>query len=127
MARVINIRAPKSMQLRTMNAKEIEAQVSKLSDQTLEHLPKEARPVGVNAIAVSQVVPGTRSEQGFWAEWTRACCDRRDVIADFVDPVIDQFEIPASPFATELGGMHVESQMRIVELEHPTLHRKASK
>lgn len=127
MAKVIEIRAPKSMELRKMGAKEIEAQVSRMADQTLEHLPKDARPVGINAVSLSQAIPGSAVEGGVWAEWTRACCNRRNLIEEFVDPVVDQFEIAATPFSAELGGQHVESQMRIIELEHPTMHVKADK
>jgi hypothetical protein len=126
MAKVIRIRAPKSMELRKMGAKEVEAQVSRMADQTLEHLPKDAVPVGVNAVSMGQMIPGSAVEGGVWAEWTRACCDRRNLIEEFVDPVVDQFEIAATPFSAELGGQHVESQMRIIDLERPT-HRKADK
>jgi len=123
MAKVLNLQAPKSMSLREMRAEEVERYVSKLADDALDRGLEGLRPVGVNAVALGQRVPGTAAAPGVWAEWTRACCNRRDMIEDFVDPVIDQFERDGSPVAQQLAGQHLESQMRIQTLEHPT-HRK---
>ena len=123
MAKILNLRAPESMELHRMESKEVASYVSKLADEALERIPDGIRPAGVNALALSQRVPGTAAEPGFWAEWTRACCDRRDRIEDFVDPVIDQFERPDSLVLRELAGEHLETQMRVQMLEHPTEHR----
>ena len=125
MAKILNLQAPKSMELRSMRSEEVEKYVSGLADEALERMPDDLRPVGINAVSLSQRMPGTGADPGFWAEWTRACCDRRDRIQDFVDPVIDQFERPGSPVIEQLHGEHLESQMRVQMLEHPTQHRKA--
>lgn len=125
MAKVLNLKAPESMELRQMRSEEVEAYVSKLADEALERIPDDLRPVGINAVSLAQRVPGTAAEPGFWAEWTRACCNRRESIEDFVDPVIEQFERPDSPVIAQLHGEHLESQMRVQMLEHPTMHKKA--
>lgn len=125
MAKILNVQAPASMELRKMRSEEVEKYVSKLADEALDRIPDDLRPVGVNAVSLAQRVPGTAAEPGFWAEWTRACCDRRSRIEDFVDPVIEQFERPDSPVIGQLRGEHLESQMRVQMLEHPTEHTKA--
>jgi hypothetical protein len=127
MARILSVRAPQSMELRRMKSEEIEKQVSAMADEALERLPKGANPVGINAVSLSQHIPGTNADPGVWAEWTRACCNRRDKIDDFVDPVVDQFERPDSAVAQQIGAQHLESQLKIVHLEHPTMHVKANK
>jgi hypothetical protein len=124
MARILNLQAPPSMELRAMRSEEVERYASRLADDALDRMPEGMRPVGVNAVSLSQVLPGTETEPGFWAEWTRACCDRRDRIEDFINPVIEQFEREGSPVTRQLEGEHLESQMRIQMLEHPTMHRR---
>jgi hypothetical protein len=125
MAKILNLQAPKSMSLHKMRAEEVEQHVSRLADEALDKGLDGLRPVGVNAIALGQRVPGTAAEPGVWAEWTRACCNRRESIEEFVDPAVEQFEREGSPVARELAGEHLESQMRIQTLEHPTQHRRA--
>lgn len=127
MARVLDLHAPESMRLKDMKPEEVERYVSKLADEALERMPADMRPIGVNALALNQLIPGTNTEPGFWVEWTRACCDRRNRIDDFTDPVIGQFEREGSPVASQLAREHLETQMRVQMLEHPTLHRKAGK
>jgi hypothetical protein len=123
-AKILNLQAPKSMQLRDMKSEEVASYVAKHADEALKRMPDDLRPVGINAVALSQRIPGTSSDPGFWAEWTRACCDRRAQIEDFTDPVIEQFERPGSPVTTQLHGEHLETQMRVQMLEHPTQHTK---
>ena len=124
MAKILNLQAPKSMSLHTMRAEEIEQHVSKLADEALERGLGGGRPVGVNAIALGQMIPVGGQDLGGWAEWTRACCSNRAQIADFTDPVIDEFEREGSPLIEQLSGQHVESQMRIVTLESPQHRRR---
>jgi hypothetical protein len=125
MSRTLNLRAPASMKLGALKPAEVERYVSKLADDHLARVPDGLRASGINAAVLSQLTPGTNLEPGVWVEWTRACCNRRDQIEDFVDPVIDQFEREGSPVLRELGGQHLESQMRVQTLEHPTQHKKA--
>jgi hypothetical protein len=124
MAKILDLSAPKSMRLASMKADDVAQYVSKFADETLARMPDDLRPVGVNAVTLSQLAPGTKAAPGIWAEWTRACCNRRDRIEEFVDPVVDQFERPGSPVSTEVRAQHLESQLRVFELEHPTMHRK---
>ena len=94
----------------------------KRAESALDSLETGSRPIGINAVSLSQRLPGTAAEPGFWAEWTRACCDRRRVIEDFEDPLIEQFEREGSHVTRQLKGEHLESQLRVLELEHPTEH-----
>lgn len=125
MAKILNLKAPESMELRRMESEEVATYISKLANEALDRIPDDLRPVGINAVSLAQRVPGTAAEPGFWAEWTRACCDHRARIEDFVDPVIEQFERPDSLVISQLAGEHLETQMRVQMLEHPTRHKKA--
>jgi hypothetical protein len=121
-ARTLNLKAPDSIRLMEMGRQEVEKHVAEHAERVLDSLSDVARPIGVNAVSLNQTLPGTGADPGFWAEWTRACCGSRAKIEDFSDPVIEQFERPDSPVVKELAGEHLESQMRIQELEHPTKH-----
>lgn len=124
MARTIHLKAPESMELRRLDRKEVERYVTEMADEALAKLPEGLRPVGVNSVALNQMIPGTNADPGVWVEWTRACCGHRHMIEDFEDPYVEQFEQPGSHVLRQIGGEHLESQLRIQELEHPRLHQK---
>ena len=91
----------------------------------MEHklLCGEFRPVAVNRVVVDELVPGDAADPGVWAEWTRACCSHRDRIEEFVDPIVDFLDPSGSTLLRQVGEQHVESQMRVVELQNPTMHK----
>jgi len=126
MAKKFNIRAPKSVKLHEMDEKEIQEMVKKEATRMLDSFPKEYRPIGVNAVTVESLVPGTRQDVGVWAQWERACCGSRDKIAEFTDPVINEIEPGDTVMSEKLLNTHFESQMRVVRLENPEMHGKQS-
>lgn len=123
MAKKFNIRAPKSVKLHEMNEREIQAMVRKEAERMLDNLPKDYRPIGVNAVTVESLVPGSNQDPGVWAQWERACCGSRNKIEDFTDPVIQEIEPGDTAMNPQLLQTHFESQMRIINLENPEMHR----
>jgi hypothetical protein len=122
--KTINLRAPKSMKLNTMSAADVEAFVAKEAGRLLDAMPKEVRPVGVNAVAIDSVVARTAADPGVWVQWTRACCDRRKQIEDFIEPVVADFDPTAQVTRASVAGQHVESLMRTETLANPKMHGK---
>ena len=126
MARVVQLRMPESERLLDMSAEEIERFVEDHADRVLEGLPEGVRPVGVNAVSLDALRPGSGREIGVWGEWTRACCGKRELIEEFEEPVMEDFMGPAVRVHEGIRGTHVESVFRKVALENPRMHdRKA--
>ncbi|HWL37213.1 MAG TPA: hypothetical protein VNQ77_13600 [Frankiaceae bacterium] len=122
MARIVQLRMPESERLLDMAPEEIERLVEEHADRALENLPEGIRPVGVNAVSLDALRPGTSGEFGVWAEWTRACCGKRDLIDEFEEPVIEDFSSPVARVHEGVRGTHVESVFRKVTLENPKMH-----
>lgn len=114
MAKVINLKAPKSFSLLKMGEAEVAKYVSEHADRTLASLPDELRPVGVNRVSLGS---NQAADPGVWAQWTRACCDRRSRIEDFTDPVRDDYNDAITPLSGVKANTHIESQMVTYRLE----------
>lgn len=114
MAQVINLKAPKSLSLTKMSEAEVAKYVSEHADKTLAALPEALQPVGVNRVALGSNIA---ADPGVWAQWTRACCDRRRRIDDFTDPVMDDFNASITPLSGVKANVHIESQMVVHRLE----------
>ena len=127
MTRTINLRAPKSLRLHEMSAEEAAAFVAREADRVLDDLPQDIRPLGISAVAMDAFVKGTAADPGVWAQWTRACCDRRDRIEEFVEPVVQDFDPAAAVQRPRLADEHVESLMRVESLANPAMHGKKSR
>ena len=93
MSQLYKVKAAPSLRLKDMSEDEVTKLVSAQADEMLSALPKHLRASGVNAIQLESSaaeIAGT----GVWAQWTRACCDRRRRIEDFVYPAdIEQLRI----------------------------------
>jgi hypothetical protein len=114
MAKILNLKAPESMELRRMDPAEIERYVENLAGEALERLPEEVRPAGVSAVSLDQTLPAAEWE--VWAQWTRACADQRKRIEDYSDPVIDEIELPGVDVISEkVSGRALKSQLRVQE------------
>lgn len=124
MAKTINLRAPKSMKLHAMSAADVEAYVAKEASRMLEAMPKDVRPVGVNAVAIDSIVQQTAADPGVWVQWTRACCDKRRQIEDFVEPLVRDFDPAADITRGGVAEQHIESLMRTETLSSPKMHPK---
>jgi 5'(3')-deoxyribonucleotidase len=116
MAKKFNIRAPKSVKLHEMKEAEIAEFVQKEAGKMLDQMPKEYRPVGVNAVSVDSIAP-VEEEWGVWAQWTRACNDRRPDIEEYIEPLVNEFDpdmlvmnerIQKAPFKSELRTIRVD-------------------
>jgi hypothetical protein len=129
MSKEYRVTAPASMAMHRMSASDIEDVIKEHSARMLDTMPEGFRPSGVNRVVLDSAARriggggGGGGDWGGWAEWTRACCGSRALIDDFEDPLIDELEIAGSPVSMRLTGTHVESQMRIVELENPATHQ----
>lgn len=123
MAKTLRIRAPKSMKLHQLSEKEVEKFITKEASRMLEAMPRDIRPVGVNAVSIDSLVKGTAADPGVWAQWTRACCDKRRDIDDYVDPVVSQFDPGVLTDNPGMADEHIESQLRIQTLSYPAMHK----
>ena len=106
MAKVFHVRAPKSMTLAKMDEAAIYKQVEAEATKTLKAMPEGARPVGVNAVMVSQL-----GQAGGWAEWTRACCGSRNLIEEYTDPTPE--ELAVAGLTARPAAAHIESSLTI--------------
>ena len=88
MSKTYRFQANKDVQLSKMDEAEIRKMVMQQADHYLENLPREVLPSEVNSVQLSSS-PSEIAGAGVWAQWTRACCDRRSRIADFTYPEID--------------------------------------
>lgn len=110
--KTISLNAPRSMKLEKMPEAEIADYVAKEADRFLAAMPEGLRPVAVNTVSLNRA-----SDPGVWAQWTRACCDKRKSIDDFVNPVIRDFGVAGAAGLLERSETHAESELRILQLE----------
>lgn len=119
MAKVIDLKAPKSISLQKMGEAEVAKYVSQQADKALEAMPEGLRPIGVNRVSLGS---HPSADVGVWAQWTRACCDKRRRIEDFTDPVMDDFNNSVAAVSGVKANVHIESQMVVHRLEDSTKH-----
>lgn len=124
MAKMLNLKAPESMDLRKMEPSEIEKYVVEMAERAFEQMPEGVKPVGINAVSLSQEIEATELEPGAGMMWERVCFKFRSRIEDFTDPVAEEFEREDSPIAGRRPGTRLESQMRIQTYERPTEDRE---
>lgn len=127
MTKTIQVRAPKSMKLHAMSEADIAGYVAQEAGRMLESMPKEVRPVGVNAVAIDAFAQRSAADVGGWVQWTRACCDKRKQIEDFIEPVVQDFDPSAALTRPAVAGVHVESLLRREVLSDPKMHRPRGK
>jgi hypothetical protein len=125
MSKEYRVTPPESMPLEQMSPREIEGIVAEHATRMLESMPEGFRPTAVNRVVLDRAIGGGGGGGGDWgwAEWVRACGGSRALIDDFEDPLIDELEVAGSPVLRKVGGMHAESQLRIVYLEDPPTHQ----
>lgn len=126
MAKYYQLRAPASMSLEKMSEKEIDKMVAQRADQVLESLPDDFSLVGVQGVVMDSVTPGTAQAPGVWGQWTRACCDKRKRIDDFIEPVTEEM-MTAAKSMRPASYEHIESQLSIQTLANPKMHRAKAK
>lgn len=119
MAKVFHVRAPKTMTLAKMDEASIYKLVEAEATKTLKQMAQAARPVGVNAVMVSQV-----ADVGGWAEWTRACCGSRNLIEEYTDPTPE--ELAVAGLAARPAAAHIESSLTITTPSNLAMHGGAA-
>jgi hypothetical protein len=112
MAKILNLKAPETMELRKMAPEEIDRYVTGLAGEALDNLPEGVKPHRVNAVSLNQTLP--QAEWEVWAQWTRACADQASRIEEFTDPVIDEIARAGLP-PEERAGKLLKSELRIQE------------
>lgn len=88
MSHTYKFQASEDVQLSKMDEAEIRKMVERQADQYLDALPAQVQAAQVNSVQLSSN-PFETVNGGVWAQWTRACCDRRARIADFIYPEIE--------------------------------------
>ena len=126
MAKYYQLRAPASISLQKMSEKEIDEMVKERADKALASLPDEFSLVGTQGIIMDSITPGTSAEAGVWAQWTRACCDKRKRIEDFVEPITEDMMNVAKSLRPQ-SFEHIESQLSIQTLSNPKMHARKTK
>jgi hypothetical protein len=117
MAKVFHVRAPKTMTLAKMDEASIYKLVEAEATKSLKQMPQAVRPVGVNAVMLSQIGAGGG---GGWAEWTRACCGSRALIDEYTDPTPE--ELAAAGLAARPVVKHIESSFTITTPSNLKMH-----
>ena len=120
MAKVFHVRAPKTLTLAKMDEASIYKLVESEATKALKQMPQAARPVGVNAVMLSQLGTGGI---GGWAEWTRACCGSRNLIDEYVDPTPE--ELAVAGLAARPAATHIESSFTITTPSNLAMHGDA--
>ncbi|HEY0549337.1 MAG TPA: hypothetical protein VGF13_07010 [Verrucomicrobiae bacterium] len=118
--KTFQFRAPVSMKLHTMKSEEIEKYVAQQVDVALKAIPETLRPVGVNAVTIDSIAKGTAADPGVWAQWTRACCDKRKRIEDYKD--ITPGEMREIAQLRPVVAEHVETDFSIQVMNNPKMH-----
>lgn len=121
MAKVFNVRAPASIDLAKMSEKEIYALVETESTKLLSSFPRQARPVGVNMVSVSQMPGSGAGDWGGWAEWTRACCGSRRLIDEYTDPTPEEMGAAGLAYRPQQRA-HIESSFTIQTPANAAMH-----
>lgn len=119
MSKVFHVRAPKSLALAKMDEASIYKLVEAEATKALRQMPQNVRPVGINAVLLSQVGTGG----GGWAEWTRACCGSRNLIDEYVDPTPE--ELATAGLAARPQVKHIESSFTITTPSNLAMHGEA--
>ena len=119
MAKVFHLRAPETVSLHKMDEKAIQKLVETEVGKVLEQIVKQARPVGVNMVTVSQMPRGADG----WAEWTRACCGSRELIDQYVDPSPEDMEHAGRLYRPSVD--HIESTFTVQTNANPAMHGAA--
>ncbi len=127
MAKFYQLRAPASMSLHKMSDAEVEKMVTQQADKLLKTLPENLRPVGVQGVVLDSVKPGTSLEPGVWAQWTRACCDKRKQIDGFIDPVAEDFAAASLDAIQPRDLGHIETNFSVQTLSNPKMHKTTTR
>ncbi|MFN9622036.1 MAG: hypothetical protein ACK587_04255 [Cyanobacteriota bacterium] len=126
MARTIKLQNVAKTALGRMDEKEITAMVEKLADQMLRSLPEELKVSDINSIQLESSLKEVAAD-GVWAQWTRACCDKRRDIADFIDPVISELAVNTPQIERAVFQDHFDTNFVVKKVTEPNSLKKIEK
>ena len=110
MSKTIKLKAAKGVNLMDMKEDEIRKLVEEQADVALKQLPRDLRFSDVNSIMLESN-PAETQAIGGWAKWTRACCDKRRRIEDFVNPTLPELTDGISGLERTLKQDHFDSNL----------------
>jgi hypothetical protein len=112
MSKTIKLQNASGRALHTMSENEIRELVIKQADKMLSSIPDGIRISDVNSVQLESSLKEA-ADVGAWAQWTRACCDKRDRIEEFTDPVINELGISNPNLERVLHQNHFDSNLSI--------------
>ena len=118
MSKTINLKTTDDVVLHKMTEEQIRQMVIKQADEMLKSVPKDLRISEVNSIKLESNLRQV-AEIGGWAEWTRACCDKRRFIEDFVDPQIHELGITDPRIEKTVFQNHFDSNLSFKKITEP--------
>lgn len=112
MSKTVKLHNASGIPLHRMSEEEIRELVTKLSEGILDSIPKVIRVAEVNSVKVESTLKES-ADYGVWAQWTRACCDKRDRIEEFTDPSNEELGITNSSLEKAVHQNHFDSNLSI--------------
>ena len=123
MSKTLNFKTPDHVNLHKMTEKEITEMVTKEADNMLKNLPKDLDISEVNSVRLQSNLKQV-ADIGAWAEWTRACCNRRSIIEDFTDPAINELRVDDPAIEKAIFQNHFDSNFSIRQVTEPASLQK---
>jgi len=115
MSKTIKLQNAGVRALHQMSEIEIRELVEKQTQQILESIPKEIRVAEVNSVQLESSLKQA-ADDGVWAQWTRACCDKRASIEDFTDPANAELGISSPDVERAVHQNHFDSNFSIKQV-----------
>jgi hypothetical protein len=123
MSKTFKLTTSNDVSLHKMTETQIRDMVIKQADSMIKNLPKDLKLSEVNSVQLES----NRREMadiGGWVQWTRACCDRRKIIENFVDPAIDELKIHNPAIEKLLFQNHFDSNLSFKQITEPESLKK---
>ncbi|MEM9001688.1 MAG: hypothetical protein AAGB24_15620 [Bacteroidota bacterium] len=123
MARTLKLNNTGKVPLSKMSEKEIRGMVIKQAEEMLDRIPKDLRVSQVNSIQLESSLSEI-ADVGAWAQWTRACCDKRNRIDDFINPVINELSVSDPLIEKNIFQDHFDSNFEIKQVTEASSLKK---
>lgn len=123
MSRTLKFNNSGKTPLSKMSEKEISKMVIQQAEEMLEKLPKDLRVSQVNSIQLESSLHEV-ADFGAWAQWTRACCDKRNQIDDFINPVIDELVVFDPRIERSIYQDHFDSNFNVKQVTEESSLKK---
>lgn len=115
MSNTVTFRNTSGKALHKLSEKEIRAMVMKQADRMLNTIPKDIRVGDVSAVQLESSTKQAAVD-GVWAQWTRACCDKRRLIDGFTNPVNPELAITKPEMGRALHQDHFDANLSIRQI-----------